>query len=163
MSARWEQIADCLREEIAEYGGLLHLFEVQQLALSNRDGGSVLRHGNAINALARKLTDCRTRRDKVVEAFATRHGSPPSSSLRSLLPLIKPDARPLLEALVDETSHLLRRVRRASRRNHALLAGAATLQQETLQLLRTPPAGKRHSSARTPSDHSLAVPLRATA
>jgi hypothetical protein len=163
MTAHWETIADCLREEIAEYGGLLHLFEVQQDALSARDTGSVLRHGNAINALARKLTDCRARRDKVVEAFAVRHGSPAGCSLRSLLPLIKADARPLLEALVDETNHLLRRVRRTSRRNHTLLAGAATLQQETLQLLRPPHSAKRHPHGRSTGSHHLATPLRVSA
>src|SRR4249919_3480446 len=142
MTAHWKRIADCLREELAEYGGLLSLFEAQQHALTHRNPHIVLRHGNAISAFARSLARCRLRREKAVEAFALEHHRAPGSTLRSLLPLVDADARPLLEALVDETNHLLRRVRRASRRNHSLLIGAADLQEETLQLLR-PSAFKR--------------------
>lgn len=136
MNARWETIAECLRDEIAESGGLLHLFDVQQQALAARDAAASVRHGNAINAFVRKLAECRARRDKVVDAFAVKHGLPTGTPVRSLLPSINAEARPLLSALIDETNHLLRRVRRASRRNHALLKGAAVLQQETLSLLR---------------------------
>src|SRR3954464_8840050 len=132
MIAHWKRIADCLRAELAEYGGLLNLFEAQQPALSERNSHTVLRHGNAINAFARSLARSRLRREKAVEAFALEHHRPPGSTLRSLLPLIDADARPLLQAPVEETNHLLRRVRRASRRNHTLLTGAADLQQETL-------------------------------
>lgn len=152
MTAHWKRIADCLREELAEYGGLLNLFEAQQRALSDRNPHTVVRHGNAINAIARSLARSRLRRDKAVEAFAVEHGRPATSTLRSLLPLIDADARPLLEALMDETNHLLRRVRRASRKNHSLLTGAADLQQETLQLLR-PSAFKRSYGMR----HGVAV------
>ncbi|HEX2855067.1 MAG TPA: flagellar export chaperone FlgN [Opitutaceae bacterium] len=157
MNARWEQIAECLREEIAEYGGLLHLFEVQQQALTSRDPAATLRHGNGINAIARKLAECRSRRDKVVDHFAAKHGFPPETPVLSLLPFIKADARPLLKALVDETNHLLRRVRRASRRNHTLLTGAAVLQQETLSLLRASAVPKPNSRGNAGSEHHSAL------
>lgn len=159
MNARWEQIAECLRDEIAEYGGLLHLFDVQQQALAARDAAAALRHGNAINAFARKLSECRARREKVTDAFALKHGLPAGTAVRSLVPLIKADARPLLMALVDETNHLLRRVRRASRRNHTLLTGAAVLQQETLLLLRASSVPKPYSRSHAGADHH--PPLRA--
>lgn len=155
MNARWEQIAECLRDEIAEYGGLLHLFDVQQQAIAARDPAASVRHGNAINSFARKLAECRARREKTVDAFAARHGFPAGTPVRSLLPCIKADARPLLMALVDETNHLLRRVRRASRRNHTLLTGAAVLQQETLLLLRASavpkPLSRSHSLVDQPA------------
>jgi hypothetical protein len=157
MNARWEQIAECLRDEIAEYGGLLHLFDVQQQAIAARDPAASFRHGNAINAFARKLADCRARRDKVVDSFAMKHGLPAGTPMRSLLPYIKADARPLLKALVDETNHLLRRVRRASRRNHTMLTGAAVLQQETLSLLRASAVPKPHSRGHSSLDHHPAL------
>ena len=36
MSKHWEYIAECLRAELADYGGLLHLFEAQQRSLCGR-------------------------------------------------------------------------------------------------------------------------------
>ena len=55
MKINWEYIAECLRAELADYGGLLHLFENQQCALFNRDADSVLRFANEIEAHARAL------------------------------------------------------------------------------------------------------------
>lgn len=147
MTPHWKRIAECLREELAEYGGLLHLFEAQQNALIARDTHAVVRQGNAIAAMAASLDKSRLRREKAIEMFALEHHRPASSTLRSLLPLIDANARPLIQALGAETSHLLRRVRRASRKNHSLLSGAADVQQKTLLLLR--PQSSRGKSATT--------------
>jgi flagellar biosynthesis/type III secretory pathway chaperone len=132
----WEFIAECLRAELADYGGLLHLFEEQQRGLFNRDANTVLRLGTEIEQQARAIADSRTRREQAVAEFAEKNQRPTSSSLRSLLPLIEADARPLLEALITEVNLLLHRVRRTSRHNHSLLSRAVELQQETLQQLR---------------------------
>jgi hypothetical protein len=138
MKPHWEIIADCLRRELIDYGGLLQLFEAQQHALYAKDASNVLLHGSSIEALAENLAACRARRDEAINAFAAEHGRPTGCTLRSLLPLIAPDARPLLKALIDETNHLLHRVRRASRRNHLLLARAVELHQTTLAPRLTP-------------------------
>lgn len=136
ITIQWEFIAECLREELSEYGCLLRLFEQQQQHLFERDANAVLRVGNEIEAQARTLSACRTRREQAVASFADSHGLPTTSSLRSLLPLIDRDAQPLLEALISEVNLLLHRVRRTSRHNHSLLARAVEVHQETLQLLR---------------------------
>lgn len=136
MSTPWEFIAERLRDELADYGGLLRLFEEQQVALFNRDPDAVLRLAGDIEAHARTLAETRIRREQAVAAFAEEHGYPVSASLRSMLPLIKADARPLLEALIAEVNHLLHRVRRTSRHNHTLLARAVEFHQETMQQLR---------------------------
>jgi hypothetical protein len=138
MKPHWAIIADCLRRELIDYGGLLQLFEAQQHALYAKDAGDVLLHGSAIEALADNLAACRAQRDEAIDAFAAEHGQPPGCTLRSLLPLIAPDARPLLKALIDETNHLLHRVRRASRRNQILLGRAVELHQHTLAPRLTP-------------------------
>jgi flagellar biosynthesis/type III secretory pathway chaperone len=132
----WEFIAECLRAELADYGGLLHLFEEQQRGLFNRDADLVLRLGTEIEQQARAIAESRSRREQAVSAFAEKHQRPANSSLRSLLPLIEADARPLLEALISEVNLLLHRVRRTSRHNHSLLSRAVEMQQETLQQLR---------------------------
>lgn len=136
MSISWEFIADCLRHELADYGGLLHLFELQQRSLFDRDPQAVMSIGVTIEGQARSVAVCRCRREQAVADFAEQHGQPRSSTLRSLLPYVESDARPLLEALIDEVNSLLHRVRRISRHNHTLLTKAVEVHQEVLQQLR---------------------------
>jgi flagellar biosynthesis/type III secretory pathway chaperone len=145
MKTHWELIVTSLREELTEYGGLLHLFEVQQRALFDRDADAVLEHASKIEAHTRALTGSRERREKLVAAFASEHGRPLNSTLRSLLPLLPEESRPLLEALIDEINRLLHRVRRTSRHNHSLLSRAVEVNQETLQTLRPQAFTKMYS------------------
>ncbi len=136
MSRPWEFIAECLRSELADYGGLLHLFEHQQRSLFGRDADAVLRFAHEIEQQALAVADSRCRRERAVAAFAEENGLPSTSTLRSLLPFFEEAARPLLEALIAEVNTLLHRVRRTSRHNHTLLSRAVEVQQETLQQLR---------------------------
>jgi flagellar biosynthesis/type III secretory pathway chaperone len=135
-TTHWEFIAECLRSELADYGGLLHLFEAQQRALFDRDASTVLQLATEIEHHARALSQSRSRREQAVTAFATENARPGSSSLRSLIPLIELDAQPLIEALINEVNTLLHRVRRTSRHNHSLLTRAVEVHQETLSHLR---------------------------
>lgn len=147
MTTRWEFIAECLRTELADYGGLLHLFENQQRALFNRNPDAVLQLSSEIEAHARALGTSRLRREQAVAAFAEEQGQPSSTSLRSMLPLIEADARPLIEALINEVNTLLHRVRRVSRHNHSLISRAVEMHQETLQQLRPNAYTKTYSPA----------------
>lgn len=147
MSQPWEYIADCLRAELADYGGLLQLFESQQRSLFSRDPEAVLRCAGEIETQARAVADSRTRREQAVAGFAATHGQPATASLRSLLPHIAAEARPLFEALISEVNLLLHRVRRTSRHNHTLLSRAVELHQETLQHLRPQSFVKTYSPA----------------
>lgn len=132
----WQLVAECLRKELAEYGALLNLFEQQQESLFRRDPDSVLRVGGEIEDQAQILHDCRRRREQAVANLAGACNQPATSTLRSLLPRVESDARPLLEALINEINHLLHRVRRTSRHNHTLLSRTLELHQETLRQLR---------------------------
>jgi flagellar biosynthesis/type III secretory pathway chaperone len=132
----WQTIAACLRAELAEYGGLLGHFEEQQRFLFERDASQVLRLSSVIEEQTHLLHDTRRQRENAVAAFAASNARPTTATLRSLLPLVEADARPLLEALIDEVNHLLHRVRRVSRHNHTLLSRTVELHQETLRLAR---------------------------
>jgi flagellar biosynthesis/type III secretory pathway chaperone len=147
MSIHWQQIADHLRAELADYGGLLHLMETQQRSLFDRDAATVLRCAGEIEAQTRAAGESRVRREQVVSSFATERGQAAGSTLRSLLPLIEADARPLLEALIAEVNLLIHRVRRTGRHNHTLLARAVESHQETLQHLRPQAFTKTYSPA----------------
>ena len=162
-TTHWEFIAECLREELADYGGLLRLFEQQQQALFDRDANAVLLVANEIEAQTRTLGESRARREQAVATLAERHDRPLNSSLRAMLPLIEADARPLLEALINEVNALLHRVRRTSRHNHSMLSRTVELNQELMQQLRPnaftrtySPAG-RVSVAAAPGTSTLRV------
>lgn len=143
----WEFIAECLRRELADYGGLLRLFEQQQQFLFDRAPEAVLRLAGEIEQQARALSECRSRRERVVAEFAAAHGQPETSALRHLLPFIEVTARPLIEALINEVNTLLHRVRRVSRHNHSLLSRAVEMHQDTLQSLRPTAFTRTYSPA----------------
>jgi flagellar biosynthesis/type III secretory pathway chaperone len=154
MSTSWNNIAEHLRQELAAYGGLLHLFEQQQRSLFARQPDAVLQFSTEIQAQVEQVAETRGRREQLVGEFATAHGRPADTALRELFGFIEPAARPLLEALISEINLLLHRVRRANRQNHTLLNRAVTLHRETLQQLRPSafhqtysPAGKVSVSA----------------
>ena len=132
----WQSIAECLRQELAEYGEILRLFEQQQESLFKRDSDGVLRLGSAIEDQSHILQDSRLRREEAAVAFAKHLGLTESSTLRALLPHIEAPAQPLIEALINEINHLLHRVRRTSRHNHTLLSRTLELHSETLRQLR---------------------------
>lgn len=136
MSNDWPHIADALRQEIAEYGGLLHLFEQQQQSLFARDADAVLRLSGEIEVHVRGLHEHRRNREALVAAFAAEHAQPVTATLRSLLPCFAVEVRPLLEALISEINVLIHRVRRVSRHNHSLLTRALETQQQLLRALR---------------------------
>jgi flagellar biosynthesis/type III secretory pathway chaperone len=147
ISPAWPIIAAGLRTELAEYGGLLALFAEQQRLLFARDANAVLALSATIEQQVRVLEDCRRQREQTVADFAVAQGQPPGATLRSLLPLIEADARPLLEALIDEVNHLLHRVRRTSRQNHTLLARTVEIHQDILQQLQPNAFTKTYSAA----------------
>jgi hypothetical protein len=147
MSKEWEIIAQCLRAELADYGGLLNLFEEQQRSVSGRDPNSVLRFATRIESQARLVAQSRGRREQAVAVFAGDNGRPVTASLRAMLSLIEPDARPLLKALITEVNLLLHRVRRASQHSHSLLTRAVEVHHETMLHLRPHSVTKFGSSA----------------
>ena len=163
MKSHWELIAESLRAELADYGGLLHLFEQQQRSLFARDADAVLSVGIAIESQARTLSTCRSRREEIVASFALRNNRPANSTLRSLLTFIDLDARPLIEALIDEVNHLVHRMRRTSSHNHTLLTRVVEVHQETLAHLRphsftkTYSPGGRVSVASSQASSTLSV------
>ena len=133
MNITWEMVADSLREEVEEYGGLLRLFEEQQECVFNRDPERLLQLIDVIKRATERAEDVRHRRESCVRSFASDLGRAADSTLRSLLPCIDDPARPLLQALIDEVNRLIHRVRRITRQNHLLLSRTLELQQGLLR------------------------------
>ena len=133
MNYTWNEIAECLRHEVAEYGALYGYYEEQQKRLFKHDADAVLRLSGDIEVQVRVLHDCRRERETVVSGFANANGQPTGATIRSLLPSVPPDARPLIEALINEINVLIHRLRRISRHNHMLLSRKVELQQQMLR------------------------------
>lgn len=145
MNSSWQEIADELRGEAADFGRLLGLFEEQQRTLFQRDPQTVLALGRAIQDQADLLDATRRKRERRVAQFAEEHGRPAGSTLRSLLDLMPADCRPLFEALITEINHLIHRVRRVSKLNHRLLGCMVDCHQELLRRLRPDAFTKTYS------------------
>ena len=60
---------------------------------------------------------------------------PDSASFADLIPLLPPDYRPLIPALVDENNELLTRVHQQARQNHLLLSRSVELMKGLLDTL----------------------------
>lgn len=159
MSEPWTIIAESLRTEIAGFGGLLNLFEQQQQSLFARDTESVLLLSGEIEAHTRVMSEHRQRREQIVAEFALSQGQPARSTLRSLLPFIAAEARPLIEALIAEVNVLIHRVRRLTRQNHTLLARTVESHQELMRTLRPDAFQHTYSAA---GRRTLTTTVRAT-
>jgi flagellar biosynthesis/type III secretory pathway chaperone len=133
MNITWEQIAECLRDEVQEYGDMLRLFEEQQECVFKRDPGRLLQLIEVTKDAAQRAENARRRREQCVSSFASELGRAADVTLRSLLPSIEDEARPLLQALIDEVNRLIHRVRRITRQNHLLLSRTVQLHQGLLR------------------------------
>ena len=135
MNFTWNHVADCLRQEVAEYGALYHFYEDQQSRLFSHDADAVLRISGDIEVQVRVLHECRRQREAAVAGYAGVNGQPSDATIRSLFPTFPPDACPLIEALIKEINVLIHRVRRIARHNHMLLARTVELRQQILRQL----------------------------
>ena len=133
MNITWETVAECLRDEVEAYGGMLGLFEEQQECVFSRDAERLLQLIEMLKDATEKAEEVRRRRESCVSSFASTLGRAADSTLRSLLPDVDGHARPLLEALIDEVNRLIHRVRRITRQNHLLLSRTVELQQGLLR------------------------------
>lgn len=147
MNHPWSIIAESLRTEIAGFGGLLHLFEQQQQRLFARDTDGVLRLSTEIETHSRDMQVHRQQRERIVSEFALTHSQPAGATLRSLLPFIAEEARPLIEALIAEVNRLVHHVRRLTRQNHTLLARTVETHQELMRTLRPDSFMQTYSAA----------------
>lgn len=133
MNITWEHIVECLRNEVQEYGDMLRLFEEQQECVFNRDPGRLLQLIETTKDATQRAEDARRQREQCVSAFASGMGRAADATLRSLLPVIDDEARPLLQALIEEVNLLIHRVRRITRQNHLLLSRTVQLHQGLLR------------------------------
>lgn len=141
----WEPLADALRDELQEYGGLLNLFDEQQMAILRRQPETVLAVGDSIEQQLRTVGKRRKRRETVARESAERFNRPQECSLRELTEFFPQTVQALLHALIDEVNQLLFRTKRRARQNQMLLARSVEVSQEILCKLNPDAVTKSYS------------------
>lgn len=141
----WTPVVDALRNELAEYGGLLRLFDEQQKKIFALDSDGVAGYVPLLEEQAESARSCRSEREQAVRRYAATQGRPTDRSLRQLLPDFPSEVRPLLEALIDEVNRLLHRAKQRTRQNHLLLMRLVELHHELVPALRPQAFTKTYS------------------
>jgi flagellar biosynthesis/type III secretory pathway chaperone len=134
-AAERDPLVELLRLELQEYGGLFNLLGRQQDRIINRQPDAILVLNDEIDAQTQTVADLRVRRENMVAELHGRAGASGSVTLRSIIPFFTAEVQPLLEALMNDINHMLRRNRQKARQNHLLLARAMELTEQTLRVL----------------------------
>jgi len=152
------EIVLLLRQEMAGYGSLLALFDEQQGHLWRREVDKVLETAAIIDQQVIESSQYREARESFLVAFARSQGQPGGSTLRQLLPFFPADERPMLEAFIDEINHLIHRVRRRARQNHAFMEKMLDLHRELVGGTTPGTAGTMYAPSGRVADESFATP-----
>jgi flagellar biosynthesis/type III secretory pathway chaperone len=141
-----EQLIAALREELAEYGAMLQLLELQQVAVIDRKPDSILELITRIEAQVALTTSCRKRREAKADGLARLAGTPQPATLRTLAPHFRPAVRPMVEALADEVNRLISHTRKKAQQNQMLLARSLELAQDLVTRLSPRSVSKTYSA-----------------
>jgi flagellar biosynthesis/type III secretory pathway chaperone len=131
----WEPLVETLRSELQEYGGLFNLLARQQDRIIERRPDDVLAINDEIENQTHAVAELRLRREELVDALTRRAGLKAPGTLRGLVPCFPEVVRPLVEALITDINHRVRRNRQKARQNHLLLSRAMELTEQTLRVL----------------------------
>ncbi len=129
-----DEMAQALRAELQEYGGLLGLLEDQQSAILRGEPDSFLDLGTAVHEQTSLLGAHRACREKAVRHFSSGCRQPETSTLVELLVHMPPSEAGMIGALVEEINALIGRTQRRLRQNHLLLARCVTAAQQAMVL-----------------------------
>ncbi|MDQ8182318.1 flagellar protein FlgN [Pelagicoccus sp. SDUM812005] len=131
----WNPLVELLRNEVQEYGGLYNLLERQQEEIFSRDPELVLATNSEIEGYMSEMGGLRERREEFVREMARGCGADEEKPLSQLIEHFPDFMQPMLQALVDEINHMIRRTRQKARQNFMLLSRTMEINHETMQKL----------------------------
>ncbi|MBD5778649.1 flagellar protein FlgN [Pelagicoccus sp. NFK12] len=131
----WNPLVELLRNEVQEYGGLYNLLERQQDEIFSRDPELVLKTNSEIESYMSEMGGLREQREAVVRDMARGCGADEEEPLSKLIVHFPDFMQPMLQALVDEINHMIRRTRQKARQNFMLLSRTMEINHETMQKL----------------------------
>jgi flagellar biosynthesis/type III secretory pathway chaperone len=128
-------LIEALREELKQYGEMLAVLDQQQQSVMQRQTSNLLQNVADVNAQASVIAAVRHEREQHQRHVARRLGLDENSSFTLVIPLLPPDYRPLVQALVQENNELLTRIHQRTRQNHLLLSHAMELMQQLINAI----------------------------
>lgn len=128
-------LIQALREELKQYGEMLALLDQQQSLVMQRQTNDLLSSVSGINFQTSIMVATRLEREQRQRQMARHLGLPENAGFVLIVPLLPPDYRPLMQALVQENNELLVRVQQRVRQNHLLLSHAVDLMQQLINTI----------------------------
>jgi flagellar biosynthesis/type III secretory pathway chaperone len=135
MNELLQNLVEALREELKEYGEMLALLEQEQEKVMHRQTQDLLQCVTDINAQGESIAAARRERAQHQRHVALNLGLSEDAGFADLMPLLPPEYRPLIQALVQENNQLLLRIQQRARQNHLLLSRIVELMQRFLGTL----------------------------
>ena len=143
-------LIDALRDELQEYGELLHLLKDQQQQLVRRQPDQVLALSTTIEAHLPVVTQARHRRQEELQMLAGKREIADEKApirLTDLLPHFQTSVAPMIRGLVEEINRLVSQVARFAHQNQMLLVRAVESTQAALQAVQPSVVHKTYSPA----------------
>jgi flagellar biosynthesis/type III secretory pathway chaperone len=128
-------LIEALREELKQYGEMLAVLDQQQSSVVQRHTNDLLQNVASINAQADVIAAVRREREQHQRNVARLLDLAEDANFGTIVPLLPPDYRPLVQALVQENNELLARVHQRTRQNHLLLSHAVELMQQLINAI----------------------------
>ncbi len=135
MKPHVEQLIECLREELTQYGELLALMQEQQGLIITRHAGALQENLMAVDQQVVRVATARRAREQARKAVVAALGAAPETTFRQMTAQLPAEYQPLLDALVAEINQILVRVQQWLRQNHLLLSRSLDLMQRMIQNL----------------------------
>jgi hypothetical protein len=153
MNSELQTLIDSLREELRQYGEMLVLLDDQQNRILRRRAPELLDATTAVNHQGEAIRSARDQRESARRDLARRLDLSGDVPFTRLAPMLPPDYRPLVSALVQENNQLLTRIQQRARQNSLLLRRSLDLLDQVIHSfapVRTPVytgAGSLHHAA----------------
>jgi flagellar biosynthesis/type III secretory pathway chaperone len=126
MNKLLSNLIESLREELQQYGEMLALLEQQQMSVVQRKTDDLLQNVASVNTQVSVIAAQRQEREQRQRVVAQELGLREGANFGAIVPMLPPDYRPLVEALVQENNELL---------NHLLLSHAVELTQQLIETI----------------------------
>lgn len=145
-----QALIDALRDELQEYGALLHLLKDQQQCLLRRQPDEVLALSSSIDKHLPVVSGARHRRQEELKSLAGKGEVSDEKApirLADLLPYFPVSIAPMIRSLVEEINRLVTQVGRFAHQNQMLLVRAVESTQAALQAVQPSVVLKTYSPA----------------
>jgi hypothetical protein len=142
---KWDELADALRDELAEYGGLLATLDRQRDAISGRNVELLVEISEEIHeqtVSARRFTNIR---EEVCARLAKGTGCTEETTERDLVRHMPASARAMFESLIEESATVVKNAKKKAERNTVLLSHSNELNEKLLLALRPGTTSKTYN------------------